>query len=119
MEIQREHDELTEEKAGLEQLLASEPLQWRAIGAEIAKVRESYDPESKLGKRRPMFGDAPEHDEDAVQEAMIEREPITVILSEKGWIRALKGHQEDASELKFKEGDGEARLLPPRPPTSC
>jgi topoisomerase-4 subunit A len=105
IEIRSEHDALTAEKAELERLLESEPLQWRAIGSEIAKVRESYDPKSKLGRRRTVFGAAPEHDEEAVQEALMEREPITVILSEKGWIRALKGHQEDVSGLTFKTDD--------------
>ncbi|BBF92479.1 DNA topoisomerase IV subunit A [Blastochloris tepida] len=105
IEIKREHDALTQEKASLERLLNSETLQWRAISGEIAKVRESYDPKSKLGRRRTVFGTAPEHDEEAVQEALVEREPITVILSEKGWIRALKGHQEDVSGLTFKTDD--------------
>ncbi|ALK08614.1 DNA topoisomerase IV subunit A [Blastochloris viridis] len=105
IEIKREFDALTKEKTALERLLGSDAVQWRAIAAEIAKVRESYDPKSKLGKRRTVFGTAPEHDDEAVQEALVEREPITVILSEKGWIRALKGHQEDVSGLTFKTDD--------------
>ena len=109
MEIKTEHANLTKEKAGLERLLKSETQQWRSVAGQIAEVRKVYDPKdpktAALGKRRSNFGTAPEHDEGAVQEALIEREPITVILSEKGWVRALKGHQEDVSGLTFKTDD--------------
>jgi topoisomerase-4 subunit A len=65
-----------------------------------------------LGRRRSIFADAPEVDAEAAIEAMIVREPITVILSDRGWIRAAKGRVDDPSELKFKEGDKLAFLVP-------
>src|SRR5690606_2323332 len=75
---------------------------------EVAKVRQTFDPEKNpvLGRRRTTFAEAPAHDLEDVQQAMIEREPITVILSEKGWLRAMKGHISDLSSVSFKEGDG-------------
>ncbi|WP_336057301.1 DNA topoisomerase IV subunit A [Nitratireductor sp. CH_MIT9313-5] len=106
-EIRKEHDALSEEKAGIEDLLGSTAKQWKTVRWEVAKVRQTYDPEKNpaLGKRRTSFADAPEHDLEDVAVALIEREPITVVLSEKGWMRALKGHLADFSTLSFKEGD--------------
>jgi topoisomerase-4 subunit A len=68
-------------------------------------VRDTFGPKTALGKRRTGFSEAPVHDEEAFQEAMTVKEPITVVVSEKGWIRALRGHQEDLSGLTFKEAD--------------
>jgi len=106
-EIRTEHDKLAEEKQQIEGLLGSETKQWQTVRWEVQKVRQTFDPEKNptLGKRRTSFGEASVHDLEDVQQAMIEREPITVILSEKGWIRAMKGHVTDLSSLSFKEGD--------------
>ncbi|WP_439272615.1 DNA topoisomerase IV subunit A [Pseudochrobactrum sp. HB0163] len=104
-EIRKEFDGLTAEKAQLEELLGSEIKQWKAISGEIKKVREAYGPETALGKRRTQFAEAPNHDLEDIQQAMIEREPVTIVVSEKGWLRAMKGHLADFSGLSFKEGD--------------
>jgi len=106
MEIRTENDALASEQAELNALLADESLRWATITAEINTIKENFGPKTKLGKRRTVIGDAPS----AVVvplEAMIEREPITVVSSEKGWIRAIKGHltDEQIKDLKFKEGD--------------
>ncbi|MGI3128554.1 DNA topoisomerase IV subunit A [Nitratireductor sp. PBL-C9] len=106
-EIRKEFDKLSEEKEGIEALLASSERQWKTVRWEVAKVRQTFDPEKNpgLGARRTTFAEAPEHDLEDVHEALIEREPITVVLSEKGWLRAMKGHLADFSSLSFKEGD--------------
>jgi topoisomerase-4 subunit A len=104
MQIRTEHERLSDEKLDLEALLASDERQWAAVAGEVKETRESYAKSTELGRRRTQFADAPEIEID-LDQAMIEREPITVILSEKGWIRALKGHQEDLSRLDFKQGD--------------
>jgi topoisomerase IV subunit A len=106
-EIRTEFEKLSEEKTQIESLLASEAKQWKTVRWEVAKVRQTFDPEKNpsLGRRRTTFGDAPAHDLEDVQQAMIEREPITVVLSEKGWLRAMKGHLTDLSSVAFKEGD--------------
>ena len=104
MTIRQEHADLTAEQADLEELLASPERRQKAIGDEIAALKAQFGPKTALGRRRTEIGDAPS----AVVvplEAMIEREPITVICSEKGWIRAAKGHLEDTDDLKYKEGD--------------
>jgi len=105
IEIRREHDTLSEEKAGIEALLGSEEKQWTVLRADIAEVKKTFGKDTHLGRRRTHFSAAPTHDLEAVQQAMIEKEPITVVLSRKGWIRAMKGHVGDYSTLTFKEGD--------------
>ncbi|WP_181706945.1 DNA topoisomerase IV subunit A [Chthonobacter rhizosphaerae] len=105
MEIRKEHEELSDEKRDIEDLLASEAKQWKTVRWEISKVRKTFGPDTPLGKRRTSFGEAPTHGAEAVSQALIEREPITVVVSEKGWIRALKGHVTDLSGLQFKAGD--------------
>ena len=104
-EIKTEHDKLSEEKAQIEALLGSEDQQWNVLKHDIGEVKKKFGKDTKLGARRTQFGVAPEHDLDAIQEAMIEKEPVTVVLSQKGWIRAMKGHVADFSTLAFKEGD--------------
>ncbi len=104
-EIRKEFDGLTAEKTDLEGLLASGTRQWKKISTEIKAVREKFGPETKLGKRRSTFADAPSHDLEDIHQAMIEREPVTIVVSEKGWLRAMKGHMADFSTLAFKEGD--------------
>ncbi|OLP43175.1 DNA topoisomerase IV subunit A [Rhizobium oryziradicis] len=104
-EIRKEHDALSAEKAELEKLLGSDDLQWKTIAGEITDVKKKYAKVTELGRRRTLFASAPTADVEAIQQAMIEKEPITVVISEKGWIRALKGHSSDTSTLTFKEGD--------------
>lgn len=105
MELRREHDKLTEERAGIEALLASDDRQWKAVAAEVREVRKLFGPETELGRRRTTFAEAPDAAAADLTEAMVEREPITVVLSAKGWIRALKGHGADLSSLQFKGDD--------------
>ncbi|WP_192356433.1 DNA topoisomerase IV subunit A [Mesorhizobium mediterraneum] len=104
-EIRKEFDGLTIEKKQIEALLASDARQWSTIKWEVSSIREKFGPETELGKRRTQFADAPEHDLTDIAHAMIEREPVTVVVSEKGWLRAMKGHMTDHSLLTFKEGD--------------
>ncbi|MDB5555255.1 MAG: topoisomerase subunit, partial [Rhizobium sp.] len=104
-EIRTEFDNLSSEKAGIEALLASEDKQWTTIAWEVGEVKKKFAKATPLGRRRTDFADAPETDEEAISQAMIEKEPVTVVVSEKGWIRALKGHTTDRSALQFKEGD--------------
>ena len=73
-------------------------------------TREAYSKKTELGRRRTSFAAAPTIEVD-LEQAMIEKEPITVILSEKGWIRAMKGHMDDLSKLEFKQGDGLKRAV--------
>jgi topoisomerase IV subunit A len=112
MEIKRENKALREEKEKLEKLVRSEKEQWRTIADQIKKVRETFGPKTPLGKRRTGFAVAPEHDEAAIEEAMVVREPITVVVSEKGWIRALRGIQTDLSGVAFKADDALAFAFP-------
>ncbi len=105
-EIRKEFDGLTKEKADIEALLASEEKQWQTVSWEIGEVKKKFAKATDIGRRRTQFAEAPEADDAAIQQAMIEKEPITVVVSEKGWIRALKGHISDTSSLTFKEGDG-------------
>ncbi|MGB0682882.1 MAG: DNA topoisomerase IV subunit A [Magnetovibrionaceae bacterium] len=104
IEIKKEHEALSAEKAEIEALLGDEDLRWKAISAQIAETKKAFSQLTELGRRRTDIGDAPA-DIDVPLEAMIEREPITVVCSAKGWIRAVKGHLDDVSNLKFKDGD--------------
>jgi len=105
MELKREQKNLQDEKAKIEELLGSEKVQWKTIAGEIKEVRKTFGPDTPLGKRRTSFAEAPDTSDIDFAEAMIEREPITVIVSEKGWIRAMKGHQADLSGVQFKGDD--------------
>ena len=109
MEIRREHAELAEERDGIAGMLASDKAQWKLVAAGLRQVKAAL---GGLNLRRSTFADAPDIDADAAIESMIVREPITIILSERGWIRAAKGRVEDPSELKFKEGDSLGFLVP-------
>ena len=104
MQIKDEHTALAQEKAGLEALLVDEALRWKAISAEVAVMKKKFGQTTALGKRRTLISGAVEEIEVPV-EAMIEKEPITVILSEKGWIRSVKGHIALDDDIKFKDGD--------------
>ena len=110
MEIKSEHDKLSKERKDLKALLGSDDLQWERISGEVRNTREKYGKKTDLGRRRSSFADAPEIEID-LSEAMIEKEPVTVILSEKGWIRSMKGHLDDVSKLEFKQGDAFRRAI--------
>jgi topoisomerase-4 subunit A len=112
MELRREHADLAEERDGIAGMLASDRAQWTLVGEGLKHTLTELGPHTTLGKRRSIFADAPEVDAEAAMEAMIVREPITVILSDRGWIRAAKGRVDDPSELKFKEGDKLGFLVP-------
>ncbi|MDH3700801.1 MAG: DNA topoisomerase IV subunit A [Alphaproteobacteria bacterium] len=106
MEIRSEHKSLMDERKALKALLKDEAMRWKRIGEEIKEIRKEFDKKTELGRRRTELGDAPS----AIViplEAMIEREPVTVICSAKGWIRAARGHLADISEIKYKEGDSQ------------
>jgi topoisomerase-4 subunit A len=105
LEIRTEDKKLRAERKELQDLVKSETGQWKKIADEIKAVRIAFGPKTPLGKRRTSFARAPEHDEAAIEEAMAIREPITVVVSEKGWIRALKGTV-DLSAVAFKSDDG-------------
>ena len=105
MELRQEHKELSEERDHLETLLGSERRQWGEITPQITQLKKDYDKGTPIGARRTDIGEAPSHDIEDIDVSMIEREPITVVLSEKGWIRALKGHTDDIDEKGFKTGD--------------
>ena len=104
-EIRTEDKNLRGELKGIKSLLGSETEQWSKVGEQVRKVRDLFGPKTPLGKRRTVFADAPEHDLAAIEEAFVEREPCTVVISEKGWVRTLKGHVEDISGLAFKTDD--------------
>ena len=106
MEIRSEDKALRTELKDLQKLIGSESEQWTAVAAQIKEVRQKFGPKTPLGKRRTTFAEAPEHDVAAIEEAMVEREPVTVVVSEKGWIRALRGTVTDLSGIAFKADDG-------------
>jgi topoisomerase-4 subunit A len=103
-EIRTENDKLTTEQAGLKTLLESESQQWESISEEIRLTRDKYGKKTSLGKRRTDFASAPEVDSE-LEQSLVEREPVTIVCSEKGWIRVMKGHLEDTSTLAYKDGD--------------
>jgi len=105
LELRAERDALMKERAGLADLLDSERRQWKRIGEELEDIRKRFGKGTPGGDRRTTFAEAGEAEE-VPFEAMIEREPITVLCSRMGWIRAMKGHVDLAAEQKFKDGDG-------------
>ncbi|MEX0644027.1 MAG: DNA gyrase subunit A, partial [Parvularculaceae bacterium] len=110
MQIKAEHASLKKEQKELKSLVKSDEAQWSRIAEELKEVKKTFDPKSPLGRRRTQFSEAPELE--AIDlESLIEKEPVTVILSEKGWIRTMKGHVEDAADIKYKEGDAEKFIL--------
>jgi topoisomerase IV subunit A len=106
IEIKQEDKQLRAERKSLNQLIGSEKEQWKKVADEIKEVRAKFGPKTALGKRRTTFAEAPEHDEAAIEQALVEREPITVVVSEKGWIRTLRGTINDLSSVAFKADDG-------------
>ncbi|MEX5728441.1 topoisomerase-4 subunit A [Rhodovulum iodosum] len=109
MELSAERDKLMEERATLEDLLENETVQWDRIGDELREVRAKFGKKAPGGARRTRFAEAAEAEEVPL-EAMIEREPVTVVCSKMGWVRAMKGHVAPDTALKFKDGD-EGRFL--------
>jgi topoisomerase-4 subunit A len=105
MELRREYDDLLVERAALEDLLSDEGQQWGQIADQLRDVKKIFGKDSEGGARRTVFAEAVEV-ADVPLEAMIDREPITVVCSQMGWIRALTGHIDLDRELKFKDGDG-------------
>jgi topoisomerase-4 subunit A len=110
MEIRKEHKALTRERKDMQALLGSEKLRWDKIAGELEETRGKFGG-GPLGTRRTEIGGPPAA-VDISAMAQVEREPITVILSEKGWVRAVKGHITDGEGQKFKEGDSLRLLLP-------
>jgi topoisomerase-4 subunit A len=110
MALRRENDDLLRERAEIEDLLAAPALQWARIGRDLAEVQARFGNATALGARRSSFAEAGEV-EDVPPEAMIDREPITVLCSRMGWVRAMKGHQPLNAEVKYKDGDGARFVL--------
>ena len=104
MELVREREALMEERANLEDLLENDSIQWAKISDELRDMRKKFGKTSPGGERRTQFAEAGEV-EDVPIEAMIDREPLTVVCSKMGWIRAMKGHIDTSQELKFRDGD--------------
>ena len=112
MEIKKEHDDLSKERDALQALLKSEAQQWEKIRKEIADLKEMFGAKTELGARRTKVGKAPEPiDIEELEEALIEKEPITVICSAMGWVRAMKGHSLNSKDFKYKDGDKEEFVL--------
>ena len=109
--LQKELDQLSKESAGIEALLASDKKQWRALAKEVAATQKEFGGDTPLGRRRTLLGEAPVAMVIPVA-ALVDREPITVLCSQKGWIRAVKGHGIAAAEQKYKEGDGPRFIIP-------
>ncbi|MEZ5897536.1 MAG: DNA gyrase subunit A, partial [Parvularculaceae bacterium] len=110
MEIKGEHADLKKEQKELQALLKSDAAQWRKIADELREVRKIFDPKTDIGKRRTSVEDAPAAEEIDLEQ-LIEKEPVTVILSDKGWIRTMKGHVENAADIKYKDGDREGFII--------
>ncbi|WP_340108190.1 DNA topoisomerase IV subunit A [Pikeienuella sp. HZG-20] len=110
MALRRERDTLLEEQAGLTALIGDASLQWARIAEEVRDIRTRFGRSAPGGARRTEISQAPDVEEISL-EAMIDKEPVTVVCSEKGWIRTLRGHQPLDGELKFKDGDSGRFIL--------
>ena len=119
MEIRQEDKALRTERKKLKDLIGSETEQWKRIADEVKEVRAKFGPKTPLGKRRTTFAQAPVHDLAAIEEALVEREPITVVVSEKGWIRTLRGTVSDLSGVAFKTDDGPKFAFPAETTSKC
>lgn len=102
--IRTEHAALSDEMKELQALLASDDKQQAVIAGELKELRKAFGPKTELGKRRTVFETIDEAAEVPL-DILVEKEPVTVVLSEKGWIRAMKGHAENGSKLTYKDGD--------------
>ena len=105
LQLRKEDEALSKERDDLVTLIGSEPAQWKAVSTQIREVRRKYGPATPLGKRRTTFSALPAIDATVSAQAMIEREPATVVMSEKGWIRTLRGHVAETAALTFKGDD--------------
>jgi len=110
IELVRERDALMEERAGLSDLLESDSLQWTRVAEQLKETKKQFGKDYAGGARRSQFAEAADA-EDVPIEAMIEREPITIVCSKMGWIRAMTGHIDLNRELKYKDGDGPAFIF--------
>ena len=119
MEIRQEDKALRTERKKLKDFIGSETEQWKRIADEVKEVRAKFGPKTPLGKRRTTFAQAPVHDLAAIEEALVEREPITVVVSEKGWIRTLRGTVSDLSGVAFKADDGPKFAFPAETTSKC
>jgi topoisomerase-4 subunit A len=108
--IRAEFEALEDEQKTLYKLLKDQKARWQTIAREIKELRKGFGEASELGRRRSAFGEIPEVVE-VLLEAMIEREPVTIVCSAKSWIRVVRGHLTDGAGLKYKEGDRERFLL--------
>jgi topoisomerase-4 subunit A len=108
--ISSEHARLTAERTDLEGLLADPGRRWQAVAGQIAEIRRRFGPDTPLGRRRTELA-APPPPLAVPLDAVVEREPVTVVCSAKGWVRTFKGHLADPAEVKYKEGDGPKFLL--------
>ncbi len=111
VEIRAEHDELSKERDELDKLIKSEARQWTRIKKQIGALKTMFAGDTKLGARRTVIGSAPAPVTVDLDAAMIEKEPITVVCSAKGWIKAMKGHGQDSAGIKYKDGDREGFIL--------
>jgi topoisomerase-4 subunit A len=105
MQIRQEHDALTKEQKDLKRLMGSEKLQSEKLIEEVKEIDAKFGLKTTLGKRRTEFSSPPDLAEDFSPDALIEKEPITVICSQKLWLRSMKGHQEESDSVKYREGD--------------
>jgi topoisomerase IV subunit A len=119
MAIKTEDKSLRAERKDLQALIGSEKAQWKKVADEIKSVRDKFGPKTPLGKRRTAFAAVPEHDEAAIEQALVEREPVTIVVSEKGWIRALRGTVTDFSGIAFKADDGLKFAFPAETTSKC
>ena len=103
-QIRGEYDDLSDEKAQLEELLGNEDKRWEAIAGEIRQMKDKFGKKTALGRRRTEFAEMPDNIEVPL-DVLIEKEPITVILSQKGWIRSIKGYANLNDDFKFKDED--------------
>ncbi|MCQ8185751.1 DNA topoisomerase IV subunit A [Parvularcula maris] len=110
MEIKRENRELKAEQKELRALLKSDEKQSAAIIAQLRETKKAFSGKDGLGARRTLIDEAPEDDEVNLDD-LVEKEPVTVVISQKGWVRTLKGHTEDPLVIKYKEGDKERFVL--------
>lgn len=111
IEIKREHDSLSGEQKDLKETLKSEEKRWKVIAGEIKDIKKAFGESTALGKRRTDFAEAPAASAVISIEAFVEKEPITILCSKMGWIRAVKGHADDLGDIKYKEGDEERFCL--------
>ncbi len=111
IEIKREHDTLKAEQKDLKETLKSEEKRWKVISGELKEIKKAFGEGTPLGKRRTTYADAPAASDVISIEAFIEKEPVTVLCSKMGWIRAIKGHDDDLGDIKYKEGDEERFCL--------